>query len=90
MLLSPDAQVFQTASERVEGAGLAALTALTSCLSRSILSSDSEDSLNTFLDVVLKGILSIKRVELSMLNFQVISNLSTLLLLNPFYMLFSL
>uniref|UniRef100_A0A8C5FMU4 MMS19 nucleotide excision repair protein n=1 Tax=Gadus morhua TaxID=8049 RepID=A0A8C5FMU4_GADMO len=47
-------EVFQTASERVEGAGLAALTALTSCLSRAILSSDSEDSLNAFLDVVLK------------------------------------
>ena len=75
MLLSPDAQVFQTASERVEGAGLAALTALTSCLSRSILSSDSEDSLNTFLDVVLKGILSIK----TMFNFQVICHLSTAL-----------
>ncbi|CAL8284658.1 unnamed protein product [Merluccius merluccius] len=47
-------EVFQTASERVESAGLAALTGLTSCLSRSILSSDSEDSLNSFLEVVLK------------------------------------
>uniref|UniRef100_A0A8D0AX53 MMS19 nucleotide excision repair protein n=1 Tax=Sander lucioperca TaxID=283035 RepID=A0A8D0AX53_SANLU len=47
-------QVFQTASEKIESAGLAALTALTSCLSRSVLSSDSEDSLSTFLDLVLK------------------------------------
>lgn len=48
-------QVFQTSSEKIESAGLAALTALTSCLSRSVLNSDSEDSLSTFLDVVLKG-----------------------------------
>uniref|UniRef100_A0AAQ6IF49 MMS19 nucleotide excision repair protein n=1 Tax=Anabas testudineus TaxID=64144 RepID=A0AAQ6IF49_ANATE len=47
-------QVFQTSSEKIESAGLAALTALTSCLSRSVLNSDSEDSLSTFLDVVLK------------------------------------
>uniref|UniRef100_A0A6Q2XQA3 MMS19 nucleotide excision repair protein n=1 Tax=Esox lucius TaxID=8010 RepID=A0A6Q2XQA3_ESOLU len=47
-------EVFQTASEKVESAGLAALTALTACLSRSVLSSDSEDSLNVFLDLVLK------------------------------------
>uniref|UniRef100_A0A8D0AVG7 MMS19 nucleotide excision repair protein n=1 Tax=Sander lucioperca TaxID=283035 RepID=A0A8D0AVG7_SANLU len=47
-------EVFQTASEKIESAGLAALTALTSCLSRSVLSSDSEDSLSTFLDLVLK------------------------------------
>uniref|UniRef100_A0A8B9HLF0 MMS19 nucleotide excision repair protein n=1 Tax=Astyanax mexicanus TaxID=7994 RepID=A0A8B9HLF0_ASTMX len=47
-------QVFQTASERVESAGLAALAALTSCLSRSVLTSDSEDALQTFLDQVLK------------------------------------
>uniref|UniRef100_A0AAX7T5B9 MMS19 nucleotide excision repair protein n=1 Tax=Astatotilapia calliptera TaxID=8154 RepID=A0AAX7T5B9_ASTCA len=45
--------VFQTSSERIESAGLAALTALTSCLSRSVLSSDSEDSLSTFLDFIL-------------------------------------
>lgn len=48
-------QVFQTSSERIESAGLAALTALTSCLSRSVLSSDSEDSLSTFLDFILTG-----------------------------------
>ncbi|XP_042363392.1 MMS19 nucleotide excision repair protein homolog [Plectropomus leopardus] len=47
-------EVFQTASEKIESAGLAALTALTSCLSRSVLNSDSEDSLSTFLDLVLK------------------------------------
>ncbi|KAI4893649.1 hypothetical protein NFI96_018029 [Prochilodus magdalenae] len=47
-------EVFQTASERVESAGLAALSALTSCLSRSVLTSDSEDALQVFLDLVLK------------------------------------
>ncbi|XP_029953544.1 MMS19 nucleotide excision repair protein homolog [Salarias fasciatus] len=47
-------EVFQTSSERVETAGLAALAALTSCLSRSVLNSDSEDSLSSFLDLVLK------------------------------------
>ncbi|XP_051968695.1 MMS19 nucleotide excision repair protein homolog [Xyrauchen texanus] len=47
-------EVFQTASERVESAGLSALSAITSCLSRSVLSSDSEDSLQVFLDLVLK------------------------------------
>uniref|UniRef100_A0A3Q3VTJ6 MMS19 nucleotide excision repair protein n=1 Tax=Mola mola TaxID=94237 RepID=A0A3Q3VTJ6_MOLML len=46
-------EVFQTSSEKIESAGLAALTALTSCLSRSVLNSDSEDSLCTFLDLVL-------------------------------------
>uniref|UniRef100_G3NME7 MMS19 nucleotide excision repair protein n=1 Tax=Gasterosteus aculeatus aculeatus TaxID=481459 RepID=G3NME7_GASAC len=46
-------EVFQTASEKIEAAGLAALTALTSCLSRSVLNSDSEDSLSTFLQLVL-------------------------------------
>ncbi|KAL6094473.1 mms19 [Pungitius sinensis] len=46
-------EVFQTASEKIEAAGLAALTALTSCLSRSVLNSDSEDSLGTFLQLVL-------------------------------------
>ncbi|XP_035002527.2 MMS19 nucleotide excision repair protein homolog isoform X1 [Hippoglossus stenolepis] len=46
-------EVFQTSSERIECAGLAALTALTSCLSRSVLNSDSEDSLSTFLVLVL-------------------------------------
>ncbi|XP_041116935.1 MMS19 nucleotide excision repair protein homolog isoform X2 [Polyodon spathula] len=47
-------EVFQTASEKVESAGLSALRALTACLSRSVLDSDSEDLLNTFLDLVLK------------------------------------
>ncbi|XP_044035468.1 MMS19 nucleotide excision repair protein homolog isoform X1 [Siniperca chuatsi] len=47
-------EVFQTSSEKIESAGLTALTALTSCLSRSVLSSDSEDSLCTFLDLILK------------------------------------
>ncbi|KAK6301954.1 hypothetical protein J4Q44_G00280070 [Coregonus suidteri] len=50
-------EVFQTASERVESAGLAAVGALTACLSRSILNSDSEDYLNVFLDLVLKDCL---------------------------------
>lgn len=48
-------QVFQTSSEKIEAAGLAALTTLTSCLSRCVLNSDSEDALCTFLDLVLKG-----------------------------------
>ncbi|XP_053741808.1 MMS19 nucleotide excision repair protein homolog isoform X1 [Synchiropus splendidus] len=47
-------EVFQTSSEKVESAGLAALTAVTSCLSRSVLNSESEDSLCTFLGAVLK------------------------------------
>ncbi|KAL3051100.1 MMS19 nucleotide excision repair protein homolog isoform X2 [Trematomus bernacchii] len=47
-------EVFQTSSEKIESAGLAAITAITSCLSRSVLNSDSEDSLNTFLELVLK------------------------------------
>ncbi|KAJ4925904.1 hypothetical protein JOQ06_008090 [Pogonophryne albipinna] len=47
-------EVFQTSSEKIESAGLAAVTAITSCLSRSVLNSDSEDSLNTFLELVLK------------------------------------
>ncbi|XP_029540459.1 MMS19 nucleotide excision repair protein homolog isoform X3 [Oncorhynchus nerka] len=47
-------EVFQTASERVEAAGLAAVGTLTACLSRSVLNSDSEDSLNVFLELVLK------------------------------------
>src|SRR4029434_10325957 len=49
-------QVFQTASERVETAALSALSALTACLSRSVISSDSDDSLHTLLDLVLKGV----------------------------------
>ncbi|XP_069575460.1 MMS19 nucleotide excision repair protein homolog [Brachyistius frenatus] len=47
-------EVFQTSSERIESAGLAAVTALTSCLSRSVLNSDSDDSLGTFLELVLR------------------------------------
>uniref|UniRef100_A0A4W4E4T7 MMS19 nucleotide excision repair protein n=1 Tax=Electrophorus electricus TaxID=8005 RepID=A0A4W4E4T7_ELEEL len=47
-------EVFQTASESVESAGLSALRALTSCLCRSVLTSNSEDSLHVFLDLVLK------------------------------------
>ncbi|KAM4525603.1 MMS19 nucleotide excision repair protein homolog [Odontesthes bonariensis] len=47
-------EVFQTTSEKIECAALAALTALTSCLSRSVLNSDSEDALGAFLDLVLK------------------------------------
>ncbi|KAK5880863.1 hypothetical protein CesoFtcFv8_021725 [Champsocephalus esox] len=47
-------EVFQTSSEKIESAGLAAVTAITSCLSRSVLNSDSEDSLSTFLELVLK------------------------------------
>ncbi|XP_031424746.1 MMS19 nucleotide excision repair protein homolog isoform X2 [Clupea harengus] len=47
-------EVFQTASERVETAALSALSALTACLSRSVISSDSDDSLHTLLDLVLK------------------------------------
>ncbi|TRZ00451.1 hypothetical protein DNTS_034560 [Danionella cerebrum] len=47
-------EVFQTASERVESAGLSALSSLVSCLSRSVLDSNSEDSLEVFLNLVLK------------------------------------
>ncbi|MCJ8738228.1 hypothetical protein PDJAM_G00033240 [Pangasius djambal] len=47
-------EVFQTASERVESAGLSALSAITSCLSRTVLTSDSGDALQTFLQLVLK------------------------------------
>uniref|UniRef100_A0A673GQF7 MMS19 nucleotide excision repair protein n=1 Tax=Sinocyclocheilus rhinocerous TaxID=307959 RepID=A0A673GQF7_9TELE len=47
-------QVFQTASEGVESAGLSALSALVSCLSRSVLNSDSEDVLQVFLSLVLQ------------------------------------
>ncbi|XP_060795486.1 MMS19 nucleotide excision repair protein homolog [Neoarius graeffei] len=47
-------EVFQTASERVESAGLSALSAITSCLSRTVLTSDSGDSLQTFLELVFK------------------------------------
>ncbi|KAM9462795.1 MMS19 nucleotide excision repair protein homolog [Clarias gariepinus] len=47
-------EVFQTASERVESAGLSALSAITSCLSRTVLKSDSGDALQSFLELVIK------------------------------------
>uniref|UniRef100_A0A3P9QBF3 MMS19 nucleotide excision repair protein n=1 Tax=Poecilia reticulata TaxID=8081 RepID=A0A3P9QBF3_POERE len=47
-------EVFQTSSEKIEAAALTAVTALTSCLSRSVLNSDSEDSLSSFLVLVLR------------------------------------
>ncbi|KAJ8365351.1 hypothetical protein SKAU_G00141820 [Synaphobranchus kaupii] len=46
-------EVFQTTSEKVEACSLSALTALTACLSRSVLQSDSEDGLQVFLELVL-------------------------------------
>ncbi|XP_041426980.1 MMS19 nucleotide excision repair protein homolog isoform X2 [Xenopus laevis] len=47
-------EVFQTASEKIEAEGLAALQALSTCLSRSILSPDAEDLLDSFLNSVLQ------------------------------------
>ncbi|XP_017358249.1 MMS19 nucleotide excision repair protein homolog isoform X3 [Cebus imitator] len=47
-------EVFQTASERVEAEGLAALHSLTVCLSRSVLSADAEDLLDSFLNNILQ------------------------------------
>ncbi|XP_012925359.1 MMS19 nucleotide excision repair protein homolog isoform X1 [Heterocephalus glaber] len=47
-------EVFQTASEQVEAEGLAALHSLTACLSRSVLSADAEDLLDTFLSNILQ------------------------------------
>ncbi|XP_038599920.1 MMS19 nucleotide excision repair protein homolog isoform X1 [Tachyglossus aculeatus] len=47
-------EVFQTASERVEAEGLAALQAIAACLSRSVLGADSEDLLDSFLGTVLQ------------------------------------
>ncbi|XP_078202317.1 MMS19 nucleotide excision repair protein homolog isoform X5 [Callithrix jacchus] len=47
-------EVFQTASERVEAEGLAALHSLTVCLSRSVLSADAEDLLDSFLSNILQ------------------------------------
>ncbi|XP_044152492.1 MMS19 nucleotide excision repair protein homolog [Bufo gargarizans] len=47
-------EVFQTASDKVEAEGLAALHALSACLSRSVLGPDSEDLLNTFLTNILQ------------------------------------
>uniref|UniRef100_A0A8C5THR7 MMS19 nucleotide excision repair protein n=1 Tax=Malurus cyaneus samueli TaxID=2593467 RepID=A0A8C5THR7_9PASS len=48
-------EVFQTASEKIETECLAALRALSACLSRSVLSSDSEDLLESFLSSILQG-----------------------------------
>uniref|UniRef100_A0A8C0ZJF9 MMS19 nucleotide excision repair protein n=2 Tax=Cyanistes caeruleus TaxID=156563 RepID=A0A8C0ZJF9_CYACU len=47
-------EVFQTASEKIESECLAALHALSACLSRSVLSSDSEDLLDSFLSSILQ------------------------------------
>ncbi|NXE88486.1 MMS19 protein, partial [Menura novaehollandiae] len=47
-------EVFQTASEKIETECLAALHALSACLSRSVLSSDSEDLLDSFLSSILQ------------------------------------
>ncbi|NWX11750.1 MMS19 protein, partial [Aegotheles bennettii] len=47
-------EVFQTASEKIEAECLAALHALSACLSRSVLSSDTEDLLDSFLGSILE------------------------------------
>ncbi|XP_073408958.1 MMS19 nucleotide excision repair protein homolog isoform X1 [Dendrobates tinctorius] len=47
-------EVFQTASDKVEAAGLAALHALSACLSHSVLGPDSEDLLDSFLANILQ------------------------------------
>ncbi|XP_020667711.3 MMS19 nucleotide excision repair protein homolog [Pogona vitticeps] len=47
-------EVFQTASEKIEAEGLSALRALSTCLSRLVLSSDDEDLLDSFLRDVLQ------------------------------------
>ncbi|KAM3913040.1 MMS19 nucleotide excision repair protein homolog [Leptodactylus fuscus] len=47
-------EVFQTASDKVEAEGLAALHALSACLSRSVLGPDSEDLLDIFLTNILR------------------------------------
>ncbi|XP_048406732.2 MMS19 nucleotide excision repair protein homolog [Stegostoma tigrinum] len=47
-------EVFQTASEKIETEGLAALEALSTSLSKSVIDADAEDSLDTFLDNVLQ------------------------------------
>ncbi|XP_031246188.1 MMS19 nucleotide excision repair protein homolog isoform X2 [Mastomys coucha] len=47
-------EVFQTASERVEAEGLAALHSLTACLSCSVLRADAEDLLDPFLSNILQ------------------------------------
>ncbi|NXP04684.1 MMS19 protein, partial [Thinocorus orbignyianus] len=47
-------EVFQTASEKVEAECLTALHALSACLSRSVLRSDTEDLLDSFLHSILQ------------------------------------
>ncbi|XP_015722476.1 MMS19 nucleotide excision repair protein homolog isoform X2 [Coturnix japonica] len=47
-------EVFQTASEKIEAECLSALHALSACLSRSVLSSDAEDLLDSFLSSILQ------------------------------------
>ncbi|NXS58429.1 MMS19 protein, partial [Brachypteracias leptosomus] len=47
-------EVFQTASEKIEAECLAALHALSACLSRSVLTSDTEDLLDSFLSSILQ------------------------------------
>ncbi|XP_072335758.1 MMS19 nucleotide excision repair protein homolog [Scyliorhinus torazame] len=47
-------EVFQTASEKIETECLAALQGLSTSLSKSVIDSDAEDSLDTFLDNVLQ------------------------------------
>ncbi|XP_063818410.1 MMS19 nucleotide excision repair protein homolog isoform X2 [Pseudophryne corroboree] len=47
-------EAFQTASEKIEAEGLAALRALSASLSRSVLGPDSEDLLDTFLNNILQ------------------------------------
>ncbi|XP_067909242.1 MMS19 nucleotide excision repair protein homolog isoform X2 [Heterodontus francisci] len=47
-------EVFQTASEKIETEGLAALQALSTSLSKSVIDSDAEDSLDAFLNNVLQ------------------------------------
>ncbi|XP_042314727.1 LOW QUALITY PROTEIN: MMS19 nucleotide excision repair protein homolog [Sceloporus undulatus] len=47
-------EVFQTASEKIEAEGLSALNALSTCLSRLVLSSDDEDLLDSFLRSILQ------------------------------------
>ncbi|KAH0623837.1 hypothetical protein JD844_006991 [Phrynosoma platyrhinos] len=47
-------EVFQTASEKIEAEGLSALHALSTCLSRLVLSSDDEDLLDSFLRDILQ------------------------------------
>ncbi|KAM9326174.1 MMS19 nucleotide excision repair protein homolog [Gastrophryne carolinensis] len=47
-------EVFQTSSEKIESEGLSTLQALSASLSRSVLGSDSQDSLEPFLDNILQ------------------------------------